>query len=60
VSGSTATNAPGVGGLPVTGTRLGLLAGLSLALLLVGGLLVAGARRRTLSRSGPDGVSHRR
>jgi hypothetical protein len=60
VSGSTATNAPGAGGLPVTGTSLGLLGGLALALLLAGGLLVAGARRRTLTRPDFGEASHRR
>jgi hypothetical protein len=51
---------PGVGGLPVTGARLGLLAAIALALMIVGSVLVAGARRRTaFARPGSGGASHR-
>jgi hypothetical protein len=61
VSGIASTPPGGVSGLPVTGSRLGLLGGMALALLLVGGLLVAGARRRTtLVRPGSGEASHRR
>jgi hypothetical protein len=63
VSGTVATTAPGgTGGaqLPITGARVALLAGLALTLLFGGGLLVAGARRRTMfGGPGAGGPSHR-
>jgi LPXTG-motif cell wall-anchored protein len=57
------TTAPGgVGGaeLPVTGARIGLLAGVAFALLLLGGALLALTRRRTMFDGlHGDGPSHR-